>query len=47
MPDASVLLELLAAPNIASRRPVWRRYDHMNGTNTVVGPARATRPCCG
>ena len=36
--SASVLLELLAAPNIRDRKPVWRRYDHMNGTNTLVGP---------
>ena len=32
------LLELLAAPNARSRRPIWRRYDHMNGINTIVGP---------
>jgi phosphoribosylformylglycinamidine synthase II len=38
VPDATALLELLASPNVRSRRPVWRRYDHMNGTNTVVGP---------
>jgi len=37
-PSAATLLELLAAPNVRDRRPVWRRYDHMNGTNTVVGP---------
>ena len=37
-PDAVTLLDLLASPNVRSRRPVWRRYDHMNGTNTVVGP---------
>ncbi|HEX5040346.1 MAG TPA: phosphoribosylformylglycinamidine synthase subunit PurL [Candidatus Limnocylindria bacterium] len=36
--SASVLLELLAAPNVRDRKPVWRRYDHMNGTNTLVGP---------
>lgn len=36
--SASVLLELLAAPNIRDRRPIWRQYDHMNGTNTVVAP---------
>ena len=35
---ASVLLELLASPNARDRKPIWRRYDHMNGTNTVVGP---------
>ncbi len=38
IPSASTLLELLASPNARSRRPIWRRYDHMNGTNTVVGP---------
>jgi len=34
----SVLLDLLANPNIASRRPIWRQYDHMVGTNTVQAP---------
>ena len=34
----SVLLELLASSNARDRKPIWRRYDHMNGTNTVVGP---------
>ncbi|HLY35825.1 MAG TPA: phosphoribosylformylglycinamidine synthase subunit PurL, partial [Candidatus Limnocylindria bacterium] len=37
-PSASMLLELLGGANARSRRPVWRRYDHMNGTNTLVGP---------
>ncbi len=37
-PARETLLELLASANIRSRKPVWRRYDHMNGTNTVVGP---------
>jgi len=37
-PDGATLLELLASPNVRSRRAVWRRYDHMNGTNTLVGP---------
>jgi phosphoribosylformylglycinamidine synthase II len=36
--SASVLLELLASANARDRKPVWQRYDHMNGTNTVVGP---------
>ncbi len=36
--SASVLLELLAAGNLRDRKPIWRRYDHMNGTNTIVGP---------
>lgn len=38
-PDYSkTLLELLASANIASRRPIWRQYDHMVGTNTVQAP---------
>jgi phosphoribosylformylglycinamidine synthase len=37
-PSVETLLELLASPNVRSRRQVWRRYDHMNGTNTLVGP---------
>lgn len=32
------LLRLLAAPNIASRRPVYQRYDHTILTNTVAPP---------
>ena len=32
------LLELLASPNIASKRWVWRQYDHQVGANTVVTP---------
>jgi len=37
-PSVTDLLELLSSPNARSRRPVWRRYDHMNGTNTLVPP---------
>jgi len=37
-PRPDTLLRLLASPNVRSRKPVWRRYDHMNGTNTLVGP---------
>jgi phosphoribosylformylglycinamidine synthase II len=37
-PMAATLLELLASPNVRSRKPIWQRYDHMNGTNTLVGP---------
>ncbi len=33
-----VLLRLLASTNIASKRWVYRQYDHMVGTNTVVTP---------
>ena len=38
VPSAATLLGLLASPNARSRRPIWLRYDHMNGTNTLVGP---------
>ena len=37
-PSAAHLLALLASPNARSRRSIWRRYDHMNGTCTMVGP---------
>jgi len=40
-PSVQQLLGLLSAPNCRSRKPVWRRYDHMNGTSTVVGPGEA------
>ncbi|MDE2683310.1 MAG: phosphoribosylformylglycinamidine synthase subunit PurL [Chloroflexota bacterium] len=33
-----VLLRLLASPNIASKRHVYRQYDHQVQTNTVVAP---------
>ena len=32
------LLQLLASPNIASRKGVYRQYDHQVQTNTVIGP---------
>ena len=32
------LIGLLGSPNIASKRWVYRQYDHMVGTNTVVTP---------
>ncbi len=35
---SDLLLELLASPEIASKRVVWRQYDHQVGTNTVVPP---------
>jgi phosphoribosylformylglycinamidine synthase II len=34
----SVLLRLLASPNIASKRCVYRQYDHQVGDDTVVAP---------
>jgi phosphoribosylformylglycinamidine synthase subunit PurL len=39
--SAATILELLASPNARDRRPIWRRYDHMNGTNTLAGPGAA------
>jgi phosphoribosylformylglycinamidine synthase subunit PurL len=33
-----VLLKLMASPNLGSRRPIYRRYDHMVGDATVVPP---------
>lgn len=32
------LLRLLRCPEIASKRWVWRQYDHQVGNNTVLGP---------
>ena len=32
------LLRLIGSPNLCSRRPVYRRYDHMVGDGTVVAP---------
>jgi phosphoribosylformylglycinamidine synthase len=34
----AALLRLLAAPTIASKRNIWRQYDHMVGINTLVLP---------
>ena len=55
LPDAGpaeTLLRLLASPNIASKRWVYRQYDHQVQTNTVTPPGsdaaviriRGTRP---
>jgi phosphoribosylformylglycinamidine synthase subunit PurL len=40
VPDRAegALLALLSAPNIASKRWIWRQYDHQVLTNTVLGP---------
>ncbi len=35
---SETLLRLLASPNIASKRAVYRQYDHQVQTNTVRGP---------
>ncbi len=34
----ATLLQLLASPNVGSRRPVYEQYDHTIQTNTVVAP---------
>ncbi|HKF75358.1 MAG TPA: AIR synthase related protein, partial [Candidatus Dormibacteraeota bacterium] len=35
---AAALLRLLGSPNLGSRRPIFRRYDHMVGDATVGPP---------
>lgn len=35
---SDLLLKMLATPNIASKLPVFRQYDHQVQTNTVVAP---------
>ena len=37
-PAEVALLEMLAAPNICSKRWIYRQYDHQVLTNTVQGP---------
>jgi phosphoribosylformylglycinamidine synthase II len=34
----AVLLRLMASPNLCSRRPIYRQYDHMVGDSTLVPP---------
>jgi phosphoribosylformylglycinamidine synthase subunit PurL len=34
----TVLLKMLAHPNLCSRRPIYSQYDHQVGTDTVVLP---------
>ncbi len=38
MSPAAALLTMLASPNIASKLPVFRQYDHYVQNNTVVAP---------
>jgi phosphoribosylformylglycinamidine synthase len=38
LPPSDVLRRLLAAPGVASKRWVYRQYDHMVQTNTIVVP---------
>jgi phosphoribosylformylglycinamidine synthase len=35
---STALLRLLGSPNIGSRRPIFRRYDHQVGDDTVIAP---------
>ncbi|MEO5791073.1 MAG: phosphoribosylformylglycinamidine synthase subunit PurL, partial [Gaiellaceae bacterium] len=37
-PHPEALLELLAAENVRSREPIYRRYDHLVGSRTVRRP---------
>jgi phosphoribosylformylglycinamidine synthase II len=37
-PGADDLLDLLRSPNVASRRAIFRRYDHLVGSRTVRRP---------
>lgn len=43
VPDdlGAVLLDLLSSPTIASKLPVYERYDHQVMTNTVILPGQA------
>jgi phosphoribosylformylglycinamidine synthase subunit PurL len=38
---ADTLVQLMASPNIGSRRSIWEQYDHTILTNTVFGPGQA------
>jgi len=35
-----ILPQLLASPNLCSRAPIYERYDHQVGTNTVLVPGK-------
>ena len=37
----ATLLQMLAAPSLASKRPVYQQYDHQVGNNTVLAPGEA------
>ena len=43
-PEA-VLLDLIASPNLRSRRPIYRTYDHRCRTTPCSAPD-SMRPCC-
>ena len=35
---AAILLQLLASPDLCSKRWIWEQYDYMVRTNTIAGP---------
>ena len=37
----ATLLQMLAAPSLASKRPVYQQYDHQVGNNTILSPGQA------
>ena len=37
----ATLLQMLGAPSLASKRPVYQQYDHQVGNNTVLSPGQA------
>ena len=37
----ATLLQMLATPSLASKRPVYQQYDHQVGNNTVFAPGQA------
>ena len=40
-PWNDILIQMLTAPSLASKRPVYRQYDHQVGNNTVLAPGQA------
>ena len=37
----ATLLQMIGAPSLASKRPVYQQYDHQVGNNTVLAPGQA------
>ncbi len=37
----ATLLQMIGAPSLASKRPVYQQYDHQVGNNTVLAPGEA------
>ncbi len=38
--NRAALLELLASPDLCSKRWAWEQYDHLIGGNTILGPGQ-------